>query len=208
MNRKDKRWRRGKSVSEFRVIFLHTFSLYLLCNVFSALCVWAWRRRSPVLSQGSRGRGSGGSFEASQSAPAGLRWNEETYYCGVWRRPHGLYSLQLFDLLSPVSAASVMTLRTSSSMGLLLHSSSHDPRIPYWPARARSCFWLGTTKPITYVSSLQGWRRRGGGVSKRGEKKAAVIKWKQLNTEPNKGMEHKDVHACATIIHRVEYVPF
>lgn len=87
---------------------------------------------------------------------------------------HANSGLQLFDLLSPADAASEMTLRTSSSTAWLLHSSSQDPRIPYWPARARSCFGLGTTKPIMYVSSLLGGR--GGGVSKGGKKTHTFIK--------------------------------
>lgn len=69
----------------------------------------------------------------------------------------------LFELVSPARAASVTVFRTSSSMALLLHSSSIEPRIPNWSARARKCFWLGTTKPIMYVSWLESEKRRHEG---------------------------------------------
>lgn len=61
----------------------------------------------------------------------------------------------------PVTAASVMTRRTSLSMTGLLHTSSQDPRTPFCTANTVSCFWLGTTKLMTYDSSLGTGKENG-----------------------------------------------
>lgn len=158
------------------VICHHTFSRCRPGNEISAPCVWAWTRQSLILSRESMALGSDRSCEGSQSAPVGLHAEKDealtpdstpqisnmvkpilTHVGSLGLAPH-----LPFDPFSPAKAVSVMTLRTSSSMALLLHSSSHEPRIPYWSARARKCFWLGTTKPIIYDSLLRSGRRGDG----------------------------------------------
>lgn len=142
-----------------RLISRRTSSLCPAGNASSAPCVSACTRRSPNPSPGSTGPGSDGSYAGSQSAPAGLR-----------RRRHELVGTPAPGpgprrRSAPARGVSVMPFRTSSSMVLLLHSSSREPPTPYCSANARKCFWLGTTKPITYDSSLQGrkavrWRHK------------------------------------------------
>lgn len=58
----------------------------------------------------------------------------------------------------PATAASVMMRRTSFSIWELLQSSSQVPFTSICFAKVISCFWLGTTKLITYDWSLRGTR--------------------------------------------------
>lgn len=63
-------------------------------------------------------------------------------------------SIPSHPTILPDRAASVMMRRTSLSMSGLLQISSQLPRNPLCSASAINCFWLGTTKPITYDWSL------------------------------------------------------